>query len=164
MYDIIRSGLSEAVPFAKYLGIELLDVGDGFASARLVLRRDVSNHLGTMHAGALFTLAETASGAAMTGAFIDMIGGLRPVTAEAKISYMKLARGTVSCTATISEPADALRRRLRAEHKVVFDVLVDLFREDGQPVATMRVAWNVRYVPPEQVIDGADGRIAAGNP
>jgi len=147
---MIRSGMAEAVPFAKYVGVELLEVGDGSAKAQLVQRRELSNHIGTMHAAALFTLAETASGAAMTGAFIDMIAGLRPVAAEARAAYVKLARGTISCTATTSEPAEELRRRLRAEQKVVFDVRVDLVNESGQPVATMTIAWNVRFAAPEQ--------------
>lgn len=148
MYDVIRSVMAEAVPFAKYVGVELLEVGDGVASARLVQRPDLSNHIGTMHAGALFTLAETASGAAVAGAFKDLIGSLRPVAAEAKIAYLKLARGTISCTAATAEPGEVLRRRLEAERKVVFDVLVDLFREDGQPAAKLSVAWHVRFAAP----------------
>jgi uncharacterized protein (TIGR00369 family) len=144
MYDVIRSSMTEAVPFAKYVGVELLEVGDGFARARLVQRRDLSNHISTMHAGALYTLAETASGAAMTGAFIDMIGSLRPVTAEASIRYLKIARDTISCTARTSEPGEALRSRLRDEGKAVFDVVVDLANEQEQPVASMTVSWNVR--------------------
>jgi uncharacterized protein (TIGR00369 family) len=140
--------MSETVPFAKSVGVALLEVGDGFAKAQLVQRSDLSNHIGTMHAGALFTLAETASGAAMAGAFVDMIGRLRPVTAEARITYQKLARGTVSCTAATSEPAEELRRRLGQEQKVIFDVLVELFNEEGQPVATMTVSWNVRFASP----------------
>ena len=138
--------MSEAVPFAKYLGVELLEVGDGVARARLVQRRELSNHIGTMHAGALFAVAETASGAAVAGAFIEMIGSLRPVAAEARIAYMKLARGAVSCTAATSEPAEELRRRLREDQKAVFDVLVTLFREDDEVVATMTVRWDVRLV------------------
>lgn len=149
MYEMIRAMMSEAVPFARYVGVELLEVGDGFAGARLVQQHDLSNHVGTIHAGALFTLAETTSGAAMAGAFVDMIAQLRPVAAEARIVYSKLVRGTVQCTAATSEPAEELRRRLREEHKVVFDVLVELINEDEQPVATMTVSWNVRLSSPE---------------
>lgn len=134
----------EAVPFAKYVGVELLEVGDGFAKARLVQRPDVSNHIATMHAGALYTLAETASGAAMTGAFIETIGSLRPVTAEARIRYLKIARGEISSTARTSEPGETLRARLREEGKAVFDVVVELSNEQDQPVATMIVTWHVR--------------------
>lgn len=149
MYDVIRSVMAEAVPFAKYVGVELLEVGDGFASARLIQRQDLSNHIGTMHAGALFTLAETASGAAVAGVFMEMIGSLRPVAAEARVSYLKLAKGLISCSATTSEPAEALRRRLHDEQKVVFDVLVDMFREGDQRVATMTVSWHVRFASPK---------------
>jgi acyl-coenzyme A thioesterase PaaI-like protein len=149
MYDMIRAGLTEAVPFAKYVGVELLEVGDGFARARLIQRPDISNHIGTIHAGALYTLGETASGAAMTGAFVDMIGGLRPVAAEAGSSYLKLARGTVECSARTSEPPEELRRRLREEHKIVFDVLMELFDEEDRQVAAMTVSWNVRFASPQ---------------
>lgn len=149
MYEMIRAMMSETVPFARYVGVELLEVGDGFAGGRLVQQHDLSNHIGTIHAGALFTLAETTSGAAMAGAFVDMIAQLRPVAAEARIVYSKLVRGTVQCKATTSEPAEELRRRLREEHKVVFDVLVEVINEDEQPVATMTVSWNVRLSSPE---------------
>lgn len=148
MYDVIRSVMAEAVPFAKYVGVELTEVGDGTASARLVQRPDLANHIGTLHAGALFTAAETASGAAVAGAFKDLIGSLRPVAAEAKIVYLKLARGAIACTAATAEPGEELRRRLEAERKVVFDVLVDLVREDGQPAAKLSVTWHVRFAAP----------------
>jgi len=148
MYDLIRSQMAGAVPFVKHLGIELLDVGDGFARAQLVQRPDLSNHLGTMHAGALFTLAETVSGGAMAGAFAEMIAGIRPVATEARIAYLKLARGTVAATAGTAEEAGALRRRLLDKGEVVFEVEVNLFREDEQRVATMTIAWNVRLAAP----------------
>lgn len=145
MYEVIRSGLADAVPFARHLGVELLEVGDGVAAARLIQRPDLSNHIGTMHAGALFTLAETASGAAVAGAFLDTIASIRPVAAEARIEYLKLARGTIGCTARTAEPAEALRRRLREERRVAFDVLVDLAGENAEPVARMTIAWRVRF-------------------
>jgi uncharacterized protein (TIGR00369 family) len=144
VYEVIRAGMVEAVPFARLLGVELLEVGDGFARARLLQRPDLSNHIGSLHAGALFTAAETTSGAAVAGAFLEMIGTIRPVAAEARIAYMKLARGRIGCTARTVEPAEELRRRLREEEKIVFDVVVDLVRDDEQPVASMIVSWHVR--------------------
>jgi uncharacterized protein (TIGR00369 family) len=145
MYDAIRSVIAQAVPFAKYVGVELLEVGDGVAKARLEQRPELSNHIGTMHAGALFALAETASGAAVAGMFKDVIGGLRPVAAEATISYLKLTKGMASCAAATAEPAETLRGRLEAERKAIFDVSVEIFREDGQTVAKMSVRWHVRF-------------------
>jgi uncharacterized protein (TIGR00369 family) len=147
VYERIRSGLAEAVPFAKFVGVDLLEVSDGFARARLIQRHDLSNHIGTLHAGALFTLAETTSGAAMTGAFVEAIDRLRPVAVKARVGYLKLAGGTVICTATTAEPPDELRRRLHDERKVVFEVLVELRNERDQLVVSMTVTWNVRLAP-----------------
>lgn len=146
MYEVIRAGMIAAVPFARLVGIELVEVGNGFAVTQLLQKEDLTNHLGSFHAGALFTAAETASGAAVAGAFVEMIGAIRPVAAEARIAYMKLAKGRVRCTAETAQPAEALRRQLREEGKAVFDVTVELVREDEQPIASMTVTWHVRLV------------------
>jgi uncharacterized protein (TIGR00369 family) len=137
--------MAEAVPFSRLLGIELVEVADGYAVARLLQRPELSNHIGTLHAGAVFAAAETASGAAVAGAFLEMIGTIRPVAAEARIAYLKLAKGSVRCVAKTAEPAEELRRRLRQEQKAVFDVVVDVFREDEQQAAAVTVSWHVRF-------------------
>ena len=70
-YDMIKAHLSKAVPFANHTGVVIEELAAGTARATLALRPEVSNHIGTMHAGAVFTLAEAASGAAMAGAFAN---------------------------------------------------------------------------------------------
>jgi uncharacterized protein (TIGR00369 family) len=132
------------VPYAAHTGVDLVEVKPGVAIAVLDQRDEVTNHIGTMHAGALFTLGETASGGAMVGAFQDLLGQIRPVAAGASIRYTRLAKGKLTAEARCSEPADALRSRLDADGKVVFDVLVDIQDADGQAVAGMTVAWHVR--------------------
>lgn len=57
-YDMIKSHLDSAVPFANHVGVKLLQIGDGTASAELEQRSEVSNHIQSMHAGAMFTLGE----------------------------------------------------------------------------------------------------------
>ena len=144
IYETIRAQMADAVPFAKHIGVELIEIAPGRGVARLEQSGQVSNHIGTMHAGALFTLAETASGAAMTGTFADIIMAVRPVAAEARVRYLKLARGPLTATATTVEPPEALRAKLDADKKVAFDVAVDVTDEKGQSVAALTVAWNVR--------------------
>ncbi|NNK17011.1 MAG: DUF4442 domain-containing protein, partial [Sulfitobacter sp.] len=68
-YDMIKAHLDAAVPFARHVDVKLLEIGDGTASAELDQREEVSNHIQSMHAGAMFTLGEAASGAALAGAF-----------------------------------------------------------------------------------------------
>ena len=69
-YDMIKAQLGTIVPFQNYVGVELLELADGTASAQLEQRDETTNHIKTQHAGAMFTLGEAASGAAMAAAFM----------------------------------------------------------------------------------------------
>ena len=70
-FDAIAQGMTQAVPFAGHLGLEITSISEGEAVVRLPERPELTNHVGSQHAGALFTLAETASGAAFVGAFFS---------------------------------------------------------------------------------------------
>ena len=50
--------------FAKHLGIEMLGYGDGNASARMEVRAHHLNSAGSLHGGAIFSLADAAFSAA----------------------------------------------------------------------------------------------------
>lgn len=142
-YDAIKAHLSRSIPFAAHSGVVIDNVGAGTARAHLPATPETANHIGTPHAGAMFTLGETASGAAMAGAFAEILLTLRPVAAEAKIGYLKIARGTLTAEAECSQPADALRATLDSTGKVVFDVAVKVTDETGVQVGAMSVAWHV---------------------
>lgn len=49
---------------ARFLGIEVVDIGPGTASARMHLKEEHTNSLGMAHGGTLFTLADLAFAAA----------------------------------------------------------------------------------------------------
>lgn len=142
-FEMIKAHLSTAVPFATHTGVVIDTVSAGSARATLPMRHEVSNHIGTPHAGAVFTLAEAASGAAMAGAFAEILHTLRPVAAEARIAYLKLARGTLVAEARTGQTPDALRATLQAEGKVSFPVVVGITDETGAEVARMEIAWHV---------------------
>jgi len=142
-FEMIKAHLSTAVPFATHTGVVIEAVGPGTARATLPMRTEVANHIGTPHAGAVFTLAEAASGAAMAGAFAEILLGLRPVAAEARIAYLKLAKGTLLAEARTEQPPETLRATLDADGKVSFPVLVDVTDETGAQVARVEIAWHV---------------------
>ena len=62
VYELIKKQMSETLPFARLLGISIDRIGPGTAEVSMPDDAKLHNHLGTPHAGALFTLAETASG------------------------------------------------------------------------------------------------------
>ena len=51
-------------------------VGAGTAVARPTSRREIHNHIGTVHAGALYTVGESATGAVVLGLFGDKLPGV----------------------------------------------------------------------------------------
>ena len=143
LYDTIRTQLGRSVPFARHAGVEIDAIGKGHASAHLPFRPEGLNHIGTQHAAALFALGETASGAAMAGAFAPILFEVRPVAAEATIRYLGPAKGSVSAEARVDGEPDALLSTVKTEGKVRFPVVVSLKNEDGAEIGEMQVNWHV---------------------
>ena len=144
-YDAIAQLMPQLVPFVGTLGIEYSHL-DG-ERAVCVLRDEPSfhNHVGGLHAGAIFTLAETASGALVMAAFEDLVqSGVVPLAASATITYTKLAKGAVTATATLGRPAAEVRTELAETGRTVqFPVEVALSTDDGE-TAHLTISWALR--------------------
>jgi uncharacterized protein (TIGR00369 family) len=149
-FDAIAQGMSQAVPFAGHLGLEIASVAAGEATVVLPERTELTNHVGSQHAGALFTAAETASGAAFVGAFAERMGEVTPLARNAEISFEKIAKGPIQASAKLGVPADEALATLDADGKVVFPCEVELTDADGQRVATATVQWHVRLNKPAE--------------
>jgi acyl-coenzyme A thioesterase PaaI-like protein len=149
-FDAIAQGMTQAVPFAGFLGLEITKVAPGEAVVVLPERPELNNHVGSQHAGALFTAAETASGAAFVGAFAERMGDVTPLARSAEISYEKIAHGPIEARATLGVPADQALATLDADGKVVFPCQIELTDAEGQRVASATVEWHVRLNKPSQ--------------
>lgn len=143
-FDVIAKGMSQAVPFAGYLGLEITSVSEGESVVRLPDRPELGNHVGSQHAGALFTVAETASGAAFVGAFAERLGDVTPLARSADIVYEKIAKGQIEAHAKLGVPAAEALATLDAEGKVEFPCEVELTDSAGTRVARATVNWHVR--------------------
>jgi len=147
-FDAIAAGMNQAVPFATFLGLEITNVAEGEATVRLPERPELDNHVGSQHAGALFTVAETASGAAFVGAFAERLGDVTPLARSAEISYEKIAKGPIEAAARLGVPAADALASLDRDGKVLFPCEIELTDADGQRVATATVQWHVRLNQP----------------
>ena len=119
-YEAVRAGLQQAIPFNNHVGLEVAEVGDGRGVVRLPAADHLKNHVGSQHAGALFAAAEAASGGAFVGAFAEHMAGITPLARSAEISYLKLARGPITATATLARDRAELVERLEDEGRVEF--------------------------------------------
>jgi acyl-coenzyme A thioesterase PaaI-like protein len=147
-FDAIAQGMTQAVPFAGHLGLEITRIVPGEAAVLLPERSELTNHVGSQHAGALFTVAETASGAAFVGAFADRLGEVTPLARSAEISYEKIAKGPIEATARLAVPAADALATLDAEGKVEFPCEIELADSSGTCVARATVHWHVRMNKP----------------
>ncbi|MBL9096355.1 MAG: YiiD C-terminal domain-containing protein [Alphaproteobacteria bacterium] len=143
-FEIIREQLGGAVPFARHAGVKLTHVEAGLARAELEQTATSVNHIGTQHAGALFTLGETASGGAMAGLFADRILNVRPIAGEAQVRYTRLAKGRITAEARVAGARENIMATFERDKKVAFDVTVTLSDAEEKEVATMRVSWTVK--------------------
>jgi uncharacterized protein (TIGR00369 family) len=143
-FDAIAKGMTMAVPFAGHLNLEITSVSEGEAVVVLPERQELTNHVGSQHAGALFSAAETASGAAFVGAFAERMGDVTPLARSAEISYDKIAKGPITATAVLGIGQTQALEKLDAEGKVEFPCEIELTDASGAPVATATVRWHVR--------------------
>lgn len=143
-YAALPGLFAAAVPFAGFLGVEYDSVSPDEAVLRLRDDPAKHNHIGTLHAGALFALAESASGIVVIAAIADKLAGVTPLAARAEITYGKVARGDVTATARIEGGAAPVLETLERDGKVRFPVAVELKDESGQPCATVTVDWHLR--------------------
>lgn len=144
----LAAGMLQAVPFVRTIGVEFVEVPVAAAGTRVTVRLPDSpalhNHVGGPHAGALFTLGETASGAVVMATFGAQLARAVPLTVRADIAYQKFATGTVTATATLDRPAADVVAELDAGQRPEFGVNVEIHRADGAVTATMRVVWTLR--------------------
>ena len=78
------------IPFNKFLGLQQADPNNGYIF-KLEPKKEYQNHLGTIHASALFALAEASSGEFLFNQFKDYRLDLIPVVRKVEVKYSKPA-------------------------------------------------------------------------
>ncbi|MFI8824956.1 DUF4442 domain-containing protein [Streptomyces sp. NPDC053431] len=136
--------LAATVPMARTLNLKFVETTAERAVVELPDQADYHNHVGGPHAGAMFTLAESASGAIVLAAFGDQLGRAVPLAVRAEIGYKKLAMGAVTATATLGRPAAEVVAELDAGQRPEFPVKIDITRADGAVTGEMTVVWTLR--------------------
>ena len=143
-FDAVAAGLNQAIPFNRHVGLVVDEIGPGRGVVTLPDGEHLHNHVGSQHAGALFSAGEAASGGAFLGAFAEHLGGLTPLAKSASIEYRKIARGPVTAVGTLDGDVGELLGAIEADGRVEFPVEVEMTDGDGNVVATMTVHWHVR--------------------
>ncbi|GAA4656865.1 DUF4442 domain-containing protein [Streptomyces buecherae] len=136
--------LTASVPMVRTLNLEFVETSAERAVLRLPDQPDYHNHIQGPHAGAMFTLAESASGAIVLSAFGDQLARAVPLAVRAEIGYRKVAKGVITATAELERPIADVVAELDAGGRPEFSVRVEITREDGAVSGEMSITWTLR--------------------
>ncbi|HZS15360.1 MAG TPA: YiiD C-terminal domain-containing protein [Candidatus Dormibacteraeota bacterium] len=142
--EMIRHGI-EQMPYNAMVGVRILEMDGGRARGSLAARPEVGNHVGTMHAGAQFSLVEAVSGAAVSSAFLDLLGRAVPLAQGAELTYRRPARSDVVAEASIApEEIARVRGELDASGRARFDVRVTVTDAQGTLATEATMRWYIK--------------------
>ncbi|GHJ20687.1 MULTISPECIES: DUF4442 domain-containing protein [Streptomyces] len=140
----IGAMMTAAVPMARTLNLEYLETSPERVVVALPDQSAFHNHVGGPHAGAMFTLAESASGAITLAAFADQLSRAVPLPVHVELDFKKIAKGVVTATARLGRPAAEVVAELDRGERPEFPVKVTLTRPDGAVTSEMTIVWTLR--------------------
>lgn len=133
-----------AVPMVGTLNIEFLELSPQRVVLRLPDQPAYYNHIGGMHAGAMFTLAETATGAIVLGNFGKLADRAVPLAVESTIRYKKIARGPMYAEALMHDSPESIVATLDAGQRPEWRIEVSLATEDWTVTGEATFLWTLK--------------------
>ncbi len=123
------------IPYVVWHDIHVVEESPGVVKLTLCAREEIANYVGIMHAGAIYTLAETAAGSVANNVIEGNIAFV--LLRDANIRYTRRADGEITATATADASATAAAQAGFAEHaRADIAVDVDVTDADGETVFT----------------------------
>jgi acyl-coenzyme A thioesterase PaaI-like protein len=147
-FTTVAAQMPTLVPMVGTLALEFLDLAPQRAVLRLPDDPAYHNHIGGPHAGAMFTLAESATGALVLGNFGGHLELATPLAVEATIRYRKVAMGPLYAEALMHDTPGSVLDLLRAGERPEFRIEVVLATEDWTVTGEASFLWTLRPVRP----------------
>lgn len=130
------------IPFNKFLGISLASHKDYLL--QLDARPEYTNHLGTVHAAALFTLAEGSGGQFLLNCFPTQADQVIPVVRKVEVIYKKPATGIIVSKANFKDTTlEKVQEELNARKRTSLITTVELFDTENNKVFMANFEWFV---------------------
>ncbi len=122
------------IAFIKTLGIK-----DG----KLENKDRLHNHLGSLHAGAIFSFAENASGEYLREKFPDLKDRVMPLLRESSIKYKKQATSTLKSKA-YSKEVEKFKSQFDKKGRATIIVDVNILDEKDEIVFVGNFKWYIQ--------------------
>ena len=130
---LFSKALGWMAPYTGTIGARVQEVRPGYAKATIRQKRRLQQHLGSVHAAALFNLCEMTSALAMMYA---LPGDARGIPTSLSIEYLKKARGLLT--------AEGKAPIVESSAEGGYDVEVEVKDEAGDVVTKVVAHWLIR--------------------
>jgi len=140
--ESMRQGFKNSIPFAVRCGIDATSFDKDNVTLKMPLEPNI-NHIGTMYAGALFTLGEMMGGAVAMIYFMEH--KLIPIVKGLNIKFIKMAKTDITTTCAMGDD-EVLRviEECQQKGKAEYTINLELKDEEGIVVAVTEGFYQVR--------------------
>ena len=138
---LVESGIE----FVKRMGLKVVEMKPRYIELMVPIEGN-GNHIGTMYAGALFTLAEIPGGALYMSTFD--VTKYYPIVKEMTLKFLRpvMTDATVKVSLT-EEEVEAINKEAEANGKAEFTLKGEIFDETGKLVAESNGIYQLRHLP-----------------
>lgn len=140
--ELVRQLTEEQIAFVRRSGLKAEILEPGHVRLRMPFEGN-QNHIGTLYAGALFTLAEVPGGAL----FLTSFDARRfyPIVKELNLRFRRPARGDISVDARLgSDEIQRIRQEAEDRGKADYWLELQLIDASGEVVAESRGLYQLR--------------------
>lgn len=129
------------IPFNKFLGLQKADKNSGFI-LQLDDSEEYMNHIKTVHASALFALAEATSGEFLIDQFKEFKLNIIPVVRKVVTKYSKPGNGKILSKADfVDMTIDKIIDELNNKKRIIIKVRVVIYNESKVKLMSSVFDW-----------------------
>lgn len=142
--ELVRAASEKSFPFVERCQVKTLEVARGYCKMLMPYQPNI-NHIGTMYAGALFTLAELPGGVVYMTSFDTK--RFYPIVKEMSIRYRRPAKTDITVEARMSEEeVERVQAEAEANGKADYAWDVELKDTSGEVVAIVQSTYQLRKI------------------
>jgi acyl-coenzyme A thioesterase PaaI-like protein len=142
----LKFAIEKGIPFAGRTEVKVLELEPGYVKMMMPLEPNI-NHVGTMYAGALFTLAELPGGAIFLSTFDA--NQFFPLIKGMEIKFLKPAATDITVEVRLdSDEAAKIQEKANELGKADYDWECELKDANGQVVAVSSNRYQLRRMNP----------------
>lgn len=142
--SVAKQALEQGIKFVANCGLRVVELRRGYVKCSVPFEGN-GNHIGTMYAGALFTVAEIPGGALFLSSF-DMTK-YYPIVKALDMKFLKPAKSDVSVEITLDDARiAAISAEADAKGKAEFTLDGEIKTADGTVVAASHGVYQIRRI------------------